>query len=203
MVDDKRALRAALRAARRALPLAQRAREAAAAVAACAPLSAVEALASYAALPEELDLAPLHAARWQRGLAVYLPRVVARELVWHAVRDPAELRPGYRGIPEPDPDLPLCTLPPNCLVLVPGLGFTADGARLGQGGGYYDRLLAARPDLRSVGVGFSCQLLPALPQAAHDQRLGAVLIAGQWFPSDAVARLSAGRSAGTAAESAG
>ena len=55
------------------------------------------------------------------------------------------------------------------LVLVPGLAFTADGMRLGRGGGYYDRLLASLPPhTRTIGVCFATQLVTALPIEAHD-----------------------------------
>lgn len=200
----KAALRRALRRARRALPPAQRAAEAEAVLAALAPLAMEGPLASYAALPDELDLAPLHAARWRAGLPVWLPRVVGSQLIWHAVRAPDQLAAGAWGIPEPDPGLvPEGDLPHGCLVLVPGLGFTPDGGRLGQGGGYYDRALAARTDLVAIGVGFACQLVAALPLAPHDVRLAAVLLAGRWWPAEAPQRFSAGRWAGTAGGSAG
>ncbi len=55
------------------------------------------------------------------------------------------------------------------LVIVPGLAFTADGGRLGQGGGWYDRFLSRiRPDCTTVGVCFVEQLLDALPTEPHD-----------------------------------
>ena len=55
------------------------------------------------------------------------------------------------------------------LVIVPGLAFTADGARLGQGGGWYDRFLSAvRSDCTTIGVCFSEQVVDALPVEPHD-----------------------------------
>jgi 5-formyltetrahydrofolate cyclo-ligase len=55
------------------------------------------------------------------------------------------------------------------VVIVPGLAFTPAGDRLGQGGGWYDRLLSAvRPDCESVGVCFVEQLVDSLPVEAHD-----------------------------------
>jgi 5-formyltetrahydrofolate cyclo-ligase len=54
-------------------------------------------------------------------------------------------------------------------VIVPGLAFTAAGDRLGQGGGWYDRFLAAvRADCVSVGVCFAEQLVESLPVEPHD-----------------------------------
>jgi 5-formyltetrahydrofolate cyclo-ligase len=62
------------------------------------------------------------------------------------------------------------------VVIVPGIAFTADGARLGQGGGWYDRFLAAvRPDCTSIGVGFDVQVVDELPTEPHDIRLGSIV----------------------------
>jgi len=56
---------------------------------------------------------------------------------------------------------------------LPGVAFTRDGARLGYGGGFYDRLLAGiaqRPIL--IAAAFALQIVEALPQEAHDARVG-------------------------------
>ena len=61
-------------------------------------------------------------------------------------------------------------------ILVPGLAFTEDGARLGRGGGYYDRLLASCPGrTRRIGVCFAAQIVSALPIEPHDQRVERVI----------------------------
>lgn len=65
------------------------------------------------------------------------------------------------------------------LVLLPGLGFDMHGTRLGQGSGFYDRLLAILPaHTRPIGLAFSCQILPAnerLPREEHDIPVKAVI----------------------------
>ena len=60
------------------------------------------------------------------------------------------------------------------LVFVPGLAFTRDGARLGRGGGYFDRFLS-RFEGTSVGVCFQEQVLDELPEEDHDQRVDHVI----------------------------
>ena len=59
------------------------------------------------------------------------------------------------------------------VVLVPCLGFTRGGFRLGYGGGYFDRWLAQHPDVTSVGVAWSLGELDAtsFEPRAHDQAL--------------------------------
>jgi 5-formyltetrahydrofolate cyclo-ligase len=55
------------------------------------------------------------------------------------------------------------------VVIVPGVAFTARGDRLGQGGGWYDRFLAAtRAECTTIGVGFDLQLVERLPVERHD-----------------------------------
>ncbi len=62
------------------------------------------------------------------------------------------------------------------LFLVPGLGFTPAGQRLGRGGGYYDRLLPQRSSTcTTLGVCFSLQLVETLPVELHDAPMDAVI----------------------------
>ena len=63
------------------------------------------------------------------------------------------------------------------LVLVPGLAFTPEGGRLGQGGGHYDRFLpTVRPDCATVGVCFAEQLVDHLPGEPHDHVVHVVVV---------------------------
>ena len=62
------------------------------------------------------------------------------------------------------------------LVMVPGTAFDLHGGRLGQGKGYYDRLLSnARPDAPLVALAFDCQIFEEIPVAAHDVFMDLVL----------------------------
>ena len=74
-------------------------------------------------------------------------------------------------VPEDQPDPAAVDV-----VIVPGVAFAPDGARLGQGGGWYDRFLASvRPDCTSIGVGFDPQVVDALPTEPHDIRLHGIV----------------------------
>ncbi|MFT3858238.1 MAG: 5-formyltetrahydrofolate cyclo-ligase [Aquabacterium sp.] len=63
------------------------------------------------------------------------------------------------------------------VVLVPCVGFTHSGWRLGYGGGYFDRYLAAHPQVTAIGVGWELGRLDenVLSPQAHDQPLVAVI----------------------------
>ncbi len=174
---SKADLRRTLRAQRRAMTPAQRDAEAATVAALCLPLLAeASALASYQALPDELDTDRLTRRWWAAGRVVWLPRVCSPGLLtWHPIEDPRQLQAGAYGIREPDPTLvPAEALPPAAVVLVPGVGFTPDGWRLGQGGGFYDRLLSLHPG-PTIGLAFACQRLTSLPREPHDRAVHQVL----------------------------
>jgi 5,10-methenyltetrahydrofolate synthetase len=77
------------------------------------------------------------------------------------------------GIPSPPPGKPVV---PD-VVLVPCVGFTREGWRLGYGGGYFDRFLAAHPEVAAIGVGWDLGLLDSaeLSPQSHDVPLTVIL----------------------------
>jgi 5-formyltetrahydrofolate cyclo-ligase len=129
----------------------------------------------YAALSNEVNLAPLDEPESYPDKIILFPRChpTDKGLSWHHVRARTELVPGIYGICEPDvvrcPEVNLSAID---LLLVPGLGFDARGARLGRGQGYYDRFMARLPrQTRKLGVFFSWQELAEVPELPHDARL--------------------------------
>lgn len=63
------------------------------------------------------------------------------------------------------------------VVLVPCVGFTAEGLRLGYGGGYFDRWLALNPNVTAIGVAWAMGRIDAAafgPQA-HDRALALIV----------------------------
>ncbi|MBU6471492.1 MAG: 5-formyltetrahydrofolate cyclo-ligase [Alphaproteobacteria bacterium] len=131
----------------------------------------------YAALPGEADPARLLAELARLGALLALPRVAAKAmpLAFHRWRSGDALAPGAFGVPEPDPAWPPST---PSVVLVPLLAFDALGWRLGYGGGYYDRTLAAlraRHAIAAVGVAYAGQEVENVPYDAHDEPLDMIL----------------------------
>lgn len=137
---------------------------------------AARTVAVYAAVGREADPREAAAAWLAAGLTVAWPRVVGTALRFHRAAGLDALEAGYRGILEPRPQAPLVPLEAIDLLVVPGVAFDRRGGRLGQGGGFYDRLLAA-PARRAlaVGLGYAVQLMDEVPTEAHDQRLDAVI----------------------------
>lgn len=64
------------------------------------------------------------------------------------------------------------------LILVPGIAFTARGERLGRGSGAYDRLLAAHPNLETLGVGWRRLERQSLPIDPWDRAVSGTLLIG-------------------------
>ena len=123
----------------------------------------------------ELDPFPLAAMLERLGVRIALPAVVARgqPLVFRTMG--GSLPPDALGIPSPGPDAE--AIAPD-LVVTPLLAFDRRGGRLGQGGGYYDRTLAALRAARPVfvlGLAYAGQQLDRVPMDVHDQRLDGVL----------------------------
>ncbi|ABS63725.1 5-formyltetrahydrofolate cyclo-ligase [Parvibaculum lavamentivorans DS-1] len=138
------------------------------------PLSTGSCIAGYVAMMGEADPAELIERLSAQGHVCALPRVAAMNepLVFHRWRAGNVLLPGAHGTREPQPDAPVCR--PD-IVLVPLLAFDSVGRRLGYGGGYYDRTLAAlredRAGVLAVGVAFSAQEAQDLPEEQFDERL--------------------------------
>ncbi len=90
------------------------------------------------------------------------------------LEDMSELVEGAYKILEPKQELrglPQKKVMPDelDLVMVPGTAFDLRGGRMGQGKGYYDRLLAnARADAPLVALAFDCQMFEEIPVASHD-----------------------------------
>jgi 5-formyltetrahydrofolate cyclo-ligase len=131
-------------------------------------------VAAYAPLPGEPDLRPLD---WVEKKTVLLPRVDGDDLVFHAVSEASQLKPGAFGVLEPDPAKCPAFNPREAeIIFVPGLAFTTEGIRLGRGRGFYDRLLAALPpEILRVGVCFPDQIVADIPHEPHDKEVDVVL----------------------------
>ena len=107
------------------------------------------------------------------GKRVYVPKVLGREMEFYQIRSLDECGPGYRGLPEPPLEAEQYALEgEDCgdkvLMILPGLAFDRAGNRLGYGGGFYDRYLAAHPDLFTAAVAFEFQLFDQVPREETD-----------------------------------
>ncbi|USA40740.1 5-formyltetrahydrofolate cyclo-ligase [Pelagerythrobacter marinus] len=113
----------------------------------------------------------------ERGHRIALPRfggeTAAMEFALHG--DPfgeSDLVTGPFGLQQPEEGAEI--VEPDVLFM-PLVGFTAQGQRLGQGGGHYDRWLASRPATVRIGLAWDAQLVEELPVEPHDMALNAIV----------------------------
>jgi 5-formyltetrahydrofolate cyclo-ligase len=172
----KERLRAALRGRRRTL--AGEAPHAADEAAALLPLTRLppfQVVAGYHPLGAELDPRPLMARFVEAGATLALPVALDRTtpLVFRTLT--GFLEPDALAIPAPPGHAP--EVAPD-IVIAPVLAFDAEGRRLGQGAGHYDRTIANLRAVRSVfvlGLAYAGQEVEHVPAEPHDQRLDAIL----------------------------
>src|SRR5690606_36488607 len=138
----------------------------------------------YLALPDEQETAAL----FERALAdlkhVVVPRITDTDenrMVAVEIRSlaPDDLRSDHFGVRVPGGEPPEAPLEGIDFIVVPGLGFSRRGDRIGRGKGYYDRFLASPARRASTcGFAFDEQVLDALPADPHDRRLDLLVTPG-------------------------
>jgi len=176
---NKSEIRKALRAKLAAITEQQRHQKS---VAACGHLirtpefKAARTVMLYLATPTEVETAPLALRCWQEGKTVVVPKVSWDQRRMLPVEINSLQTEGLTttgpGIREPIAGKPIPTEYID-LVVVPGLGFTPTGHRIGRGMGFYDRFLAQADFMGlSCGLAFGEQIIDSLPVLAHDMPLG-------------------------------
>lgn len=107
---------------------------------------------------------------------LYLPRVEGDEMHFYRVFALEELEFGYKGIREPKAEAQRYVYDEaeadRTLMLMPGVAFDPLRNRMGYGKGFYDRFLADKEklQLRTIGVGYTCQMVERVPGGEKDIR---------------------------------
>ncbi len=134
----------------------------------------------FVGMDDEVNTVPMIENALSDGKRVLVPltNLENKELKLFEIRDiRQDLAPGVLGILEPDPSKAKKAEAAEAeCVVVPGLAFDQKFGRLGRGAGLYDRFLASlSPSAFKVGLAFSFQVFPDIPQEEHDHPLDAVL----------------------------
>jgi 5-formyltetrahydrofolate cyclo-ligase len=139
----------------------------------------------YAHLPSELDINLLITNALAKKKTVAFPRYDSKtqRYAMSTIQDYDELVSSAFGVKEPA--VSCAKIQPNQLdlAIVPGVAFDVLGRRLGRGGGHYDRLLQ-RLKAAMCGVCFREQVLPQVPEEAHDIRMDLVATPDEWLVGD-------------------
>lgn len=175
----KRDVRRRVLAVRDALPAAERERRGAAIAEgflALPEVVAAQIVLGFWAFGSEVATRPLLEALHGRGVRVALPRVVEGDLELLLWEPGAALAATAFGPMEPAGGAAVSPIEVD-VVCTPAVAFDRWGARVGYGGGYYDRLfLRTRADALRAGIAFALQVLhEELPRGHFDQRVDAVV----------------------------
>lgn len=133
-------------------------------------------IAFYAAIADEVPVEQAADAARDRGARMVYPvqSLGGLELALADGRD--SLRPGRRGIREPEHDAPRVRVQDVDAFLVPGLLFDRSCRRLGRGGGHYDRLLKhARAGATPIGICYAERVVEELPEDPWDVAMAIVV----------------------------
>ena len=130
----------------------------------------------YGYLPynQEVHTVPMLEQALRDGKRVAVPKVYGDEMKFLYLDDLTKVSKGYAGIPEPIADGPVAD-DTTALVLMPGLAFDPQGHRIGYGGGFYDKFLAAEPNHPTLALCYEFQMLPVLDTEEHDIPVDTVL----------------------------
>ena len=130
----------------------------------------------YGYLPynQEVRTVPMLERALKDGKKVAVPKVYGEEMKFLYLDDLNAVAKGYAGIPEPIADEPVAH-DETALVLMPGLAFDPQGHRIGYGGGFYDKFLAAEPNHPTLALCYEFQMLPRLDVEDHDIPVDTVL----------------------------
>jgi len=125
----------------------------------------------YASLPDEVQTMAF-IETWRNQKHIILPTVVGDDIVPVELSAESGMVEGDFHIWEPD------NKPYDGsfdLIVVPGMAFDRQGHRLGRGKGYYDRFLIKYPEVKTIGICFSFQLLEEVPAEPHDQIIDEII----------------------------
>lgn len=142
--------------------------------AACDAYKNAKTIYGYLPYNQEVRTVPILERALQEGKRVAVPKVIGDEMRFIYLSDLTQVDKGYAGIPEPIADEPVAD-DPTALVLMPGLAFDPEGHRIGYGGGFYDRFLAAEPNHPTVALCYEFQMLPSLETEEFDIPVDLVL----------------------------
>ena len=174
---DKKALRAEIKAKKRAMTEAQ---IAATSEALAQQLYAhpayqnAKSIFGYLSYNQEVRTMPMLEQAQKDGKRVAVPKVIDDTMIFIWLDDLSRVELGYCSIPEPMDNGPEA-VDETALVLMPGLAFDPTGRRCGYGGGFYDRYLEEHPNHPTLAMCYGFQMFDHLDTDPHDIPVNYVL----------------------------
>ena len=175
-MEDKKALRKEFSALRKSLKNEARDAGISARLLSLSKIKAADTVLLYASFGSETDTWGPAEKLLASGKVTAFPKSGENGIMtFHKVTDLSQLSDGKYGIKEPDTSLPFPEITADTVCIVPGLAFTEKGGRLGYGGGFYDRFLAAHPGVCRIALAYEGMLTAELPLMPHDLRVDIIV----------------------------
>ena len=174
---DKKELRRSIRERKRAMTeveIVSRSEKLGVLFAQSEAYKAAKTIYGYLPYNQEVRTVPMLEQALRDGKRVAVPKVYGDEMKFLYLDDLTKVSKGYAEIPEPIADEPVAD-DKTALVLMPGLAFDPAGHRIGYGGGFYDKFLAAEPNHPTLALCYEFQMLPELHTEEHDIPVDTVL----------------------------
>ena len=174
---DKKALRAAIRQQKRAMTeeqIVSKSEKLGRLLAENELYKNTKTFYGYLPYNQEVRTVPMLEQALRDGKRVAVPKCYGEEMKFIYMDDLSQVAPGYAGIPEPIADGPVAD-DLTALVLMPGMAFDPQGHRIGYGGGFYDKFLAAEPNHPTLALCYDFQMLPHLETEEFDIPVDCVL----------------------------
>lgn len=174
---DKKELRAQIRALKRAMTeeqIVQSSARLGELFVQTAQYKQAKTIYGYLPYNQEVRTVPMLEQALRDGKKVAVPKCYGDEMRFIYMDDLSKVEAGYANIPEPIADDPVAD-DKTALVLIPGMAFTKNGDRMGYGGGFYDKFLAAEPDHPTVALCYAFQMVESLPTEEYDIPVDCVL----------------------------
>ena len=140
----------------------------------CPEYQAAKTIYGYLPYNQEVRTVPMLEQAMKDGKRVAVPKCYGDQMRFIYMEDLSLVENGYANIPEPIADEPVAD-DPTALMLMPGLAFTEEGNRMGYGGGFYDKFLAAEPDHPTVALCYDFQMVDYIPTDDYDIPVDRVL----------------------------
>ena len=174
---DKKALRAEIRAKKRAMTeeqIAATSEALARQLYAHPAYQNAKSIFGYLSYNQEVRTMPMLEQAQKDGKRVAVPKVIGDSMIFIWLDDLSRIELGYCNIPEPIDNGPEA-LDETALVMMPGLAFDPTGRRCGYGGGFYDRFLEQHPNHPTIAMCYGFQMFDELETDPHDIPVNYVL----------------------------
>lgn len=125
----------------------------------------------------EVDTIPIIKKAWEEGKKVVVPKCYPDEkkMIFRFLSDFSQLESVFYGLLEPIVEKTAEAAPEEIdLLIVPGLGYTMEGYRIGFGGGYYDRYLTSFHG-KNLSLAFNLQIIPPFPIEEYDLPISKII----------------------------